>query len=214
MQPVTKRWWAKSGQAYFPVYIGYKQGPRSCFLTNYLNLSTTYSEQELVSALRLRDEKAFAYLYDHYSGALYSVVNTILTDTELANDVLQTVFVNIWRRFDSYDTSKGRLFTWMMNIARNAAIDELRSKSFANSRKNQPIPESNEIAGAFTGPAVQDSGLKQVLGKLKEEWRVLVEMAYYQGYTHEEIAKVLGLPLGTVKTRIRAALVHLRTLLQ
>ena len=164
--------------------------------------------------MRLRDEKAFAYLYDHYSGALYSVVNTVLNDTELANDVLQTVFVNIWRRFDSYDATKGRLFTWMMNIARNAAIDELRSKSFTNSRKNQPIPENNEITGAFTGPAVQDSGLKQVLGKLKQEWRVLVEMAYYQGYTHEEIAKALDLPLGTVKTRIRAALVHLRTLLQ
>lgn len=192
----------------------YKQGLLPCFLTNYLNLSTTYSEQELVSALRLRDEKAFAYLYDHYSGALYSVVNTVLTDTELANDVLQTVFVNIWRRFDSYDPSKGRLFTWMMNIARNAAIDELRSKSFTNSRKTQTIPENNEIAGAFTAPAVQDSGLKQVLGKLKEEWRVLVEMAYYQGYTHDEIAKALDLPLGTVKTRIRAALVHLRTLLR
>jgi len=179
-----------------------------------LNLNTTYSEQELVSALRLRDEKAFAYLYDHYSGALYSVVNTVLSDTELANDVLQTVFVNIWRRFDSYDPSKGRLFTWMMNIARNAAIDEVRSKAFTNNRKNLPIPESNEIAGAVTGPAVQDSGLKQVLGKLKEEWRVLVDMAYYQGYTHEEIAKTLDLPLGTVKTRIRAALIHLRTLLQ
>ena len=86
-----------------------------------MNLSTTYSEQELVSAFRLRDEKAFAYLYDHYSGALYSVVNTVLADTELANDVLQQVFINIWRRFDSYDASKGRLFTWMMNIARNAA---------------------------------------------------------------------------------------------
>lgn len=164
--------------------------------------------------MRLRDEKAFAYLYDHYSGALYSVVNTVLSDTELANDVLQTVFVNIWRRFDSYHPSKGRLFTWMMNIARNAAIDEVRSKAFTNNRKNLPIPESNEIAGAVTGPAVQDSGLKQVLGKLKEEWRVLVDMAYYQGYTHEEIAKTLDLPLGTVKTRIRAALIHLRTLLQ
>lgn len=179
-----------------------------------MNLSTTYSEQELVSALRLRDEKAFAYLYDHYSGALNSVVNTVLNDTELANDVLQTVFINIWRRFDSYDPSKGRLFTWMMNIARNAAIDEVRSKSFTNNRKNQPLPENNEIAGAYAGPAVQDSGLKQVLGKLKEEWRVLVDMAYFQGYTHEEIAKTLDLPLGTVKTRIRAALIHLRTLLR
>ena len=179
-----------------------------------MNLNTTYSEQELVSALRLRDEKAFAYLYDHYSGALYSVVNTVLSDTELANDVLQTVFLNIWRRFDSYDSSKGRLYTWMLNIARNAAIDQMRSKAFNNNRKNQPLPETNEIAGAVTGPSIQDSGLNKVLGKLKEEWRVLVDLAYYQGYTHEEIAKVLDLPLGTVKTRIRSALIHLRTLLQ
>jgi RNA polymerase sigma factor (sigma-70 family) len=179
-----------------------------------LNLNTTYSEQELVSALRLRDEKAFAYLYDQYSGALYSVVNKVLPDKELANDVLQTVFINIWRRFDSYDPTKGRLFTWMLNIARNAAIDEMRSKGYNNNRKNQPLPESNEVAGAVTGPAIQDSGLSKVIGQLKEEWRVLLDLAYYQGFTHEEIAKVMDLPLGTVKTRIRAALIHLRTLLQ
>lgn len=164
--------------------------------------------------MRLRDEKAFAYLYDQYSGALYSVVNKVLPDNELANDVLQTVFINIWRRFDSYDPSKGRLFTWMLNIARNAAIDELRSKGFNNTRKNQPLPENNEIAGAVTGPSVKDSGLSKVIGQLKEDWRVLLDLAYYQGYTHEEIAKAMDLPLGTVKTRIRAALIHLRTLLQ
>lgn len=164
--------------------------------------------------MRLRDEKAFAYLYDHYAAALYSVVNTVVTDKELANDVLQSVFINIWRRFDTYDPAKGRLFTWMMNIARNAAIDEVRSKAYNNTKRNQPLPESNEIAGAITGPVIQDTGLKKVLGKLKEEWRVLVDLAYYQGYTHEEIAKTLDLPLGTVKTRIRSALIHLRTLLQ
>lgn len=179
-----------------------------------MNLNTTYSEQELVDSLRQRDEKAFAYLYDHYAAALYNVVNTVVADKETANDVLQNVFVNIWRRFDSYNPDKGRLFTWMMNIARNAAIDEIRSKAHSNTRKNQPLPESNEIAGAVTGPGIEDSGLKKVLGKLKEEWRVLVDLSYYQGFTHEEIARALDLPLGTVKTRIRAALIHLRTLLQ
>ena len=164
--------------------------------------------------MRLRDEKAFAYLYDQYSGALYSVVNKVLPDKELANDVLQTVFINIWRRFDSYDPTKGRLFTWMLNIARNAAIDEMRSKGYNNNRKNQPLAESNEVAGGGNGPAIQDSGLSKVIGQLKEEWRVLLDLAYYQGFTHEEIAKVMDLPLGTVKTRIRAALIHLRTLLQ
>lgn len=214
MLRVTRPWLTKSGFYNSPYIPKYNRPENHCILTKYLNLTTTYSEQELLSSLRLRDEKAFAYLYDHYSGALYSVVNTVVPDKDLANDVLQTAFINIWRRFDSYDSSKGRLFTWMMNIARNAAIDEVRSKAYNNTQKNQPLPESFEIAGAVTGPAIQDSGLKKVLGTLKEEWRVLVDMAYYQGYTHEEIAKALNLPLGTVKTRIRSALIHLRTLLQ
>jgi RNA polymerase sigma factor (sigma-70 family) len=179
-----------------------------------LNLNTTYSEQELVALLQQRNEKAFSYLYDNYSGALYGIVNAVVTDKEVANDVLQNVFINIWRKIESYDASKGRLFTWMLNIARNAAIDELRSKGYNNSLKNISLPENNEIAGAVTGPAIDDVGLKKVLGKLKGELRVLVDMSYFQGFTHEEIARSLDIPLGTVKTRIRSALTQLRTMIQ
>lgn len=179
-----------------------------------MNSKTTYSEQELVYLLQQRNEKAFGYLYDNYSGALYGIVNAIVTDKELANDVLQNVFVNIWRKIESYDATKGRLFTWMLNIARNAAIDEVRSKGFRDSQKNQPIGESGEIAGAFTGPTIDDVGLKKVLTTLKGELRVLVDMSYFQGFTHEEISKALNIPLGTVKTRIRSALTQLRTMIQ
>ncbi|MBP6214701.1 MAG: sigma-70 family RNA polymerase sigma factor [Chitinophagaceae bacterium] len=179
-----------------------------------MNLNTTYSEQELVALLQQRNEKAFSYLYDNYSGALYGIVNAVVTDKEVANDVLQNVFINIWRKIESYDASKGRLFTWMLNIARNAAIDELRSKGYNNSLKNISLPENNEIAGAVTGPAIDDVGLKKVLGKLKGELRVLVDMSYFQGFTHEEIARSLDIPLGTVKTRIRSALTQLRTMIQ
>lgn len=164
--------------------------------------------------LQQRNEKAFSYLYDNYSGALLGIVNAIVTDKETANDVLQNVFVNIWRRIESYDPSKGRLFTWMLNIARNAAIDEVRSKGYNNSQKNIPLPESNEIAGAVTGTAITDVGLKKILGNLKGELRVLVDMSYFQGFTHEEISKALNLPLGTVKTRIRSALIQLRTMIK
>ncbi len=164
--------------------------------------------------LQQRNEKAFSYLYDNYSGALYGIVNAVVTDKEVANDVLQNVFINIWRKIESYDASKGRLFTWMLNIARNAAIDELRSKGYNNSLKNISLPENNEIAGAVTGPAIDDVGLKKVLGKLKGELRVLVDMSYFQGFTHEEIARSLDIPLGTVKTRIRSALTQLRTMIQ
>jgi len=179
-----------------------------------LNQKTTYSEQELVELLQQRNGQAFSYLYDNYSGALFSIVNAIVTDRETANDVLQNVFVNIWKKIESYDASKGRLFTWMLNIARNAAIDEIRSKSHQNAQKNQPIGENMELAGAVTGPSVYDVGLKKVLNKLKEEWRVLIDLSYFQGFTHEEIAKILGIPLGTVKTRIRSALMQLRIMIQ
>jgi RNA polymerase sigma factor (sigma-70 family) len=177
-------------------------------------LKTTYSEDELVYSLRNRNENAFVYLYDNYSGALMGIVNGIIADNEIANDVLQNVFVNIWRKIESYDPAKGRLFTWMLNIARNASIDELRSKGYRDSQKNISIDDQGEIAGAVTGPAIDDVGLKKVLGQLKKELRVLVDMSYFQGFTHEEISKTLNIPLGTVKTRIRSALTQLRTMIQ
>ncbi len=167
-----------------------------------------------MALLQQRNEQGFAYLYDNYSAALFGIVNGIVTDKEIANDVLQNVFVNIWRKIDSYDASKGRLFTWMLNIARNASIDEIRSKGFRDSQKNQPLGENVDSAGSSVGPAIDDVGLRKVLSKLKGELRLLVDMSYFQGFTHEEISKALDIPLGTVKTRIRSALIQLRTMIQ
>ena len=164
--------------------------------------------------LQQQDEKAFSYLYDNYSAALYGIVNSIVIEREKANDVLQNVFVNIWRKIDSYDASKGRLFTWMLNVARNAAIDEIRSKGHRDSMKNQSFPESVDIAGTEVGPPGVDAGLKKILAKLKGEQQILIDLSYFKGFTHEEIAKVLNIPLGTVKTRIRSALIQLRTMIQ
>ncbi len=186
------------------------------FRINTLGITLTYTEQELVFLLRNRDNKAFAYLYDNYASALYSIVLQIVNDAELANDVLQEVFVNIWRRIEQYDMGKGRLFTWMMNIARNASIDTLRSKGYQNSRKNQSIQENVDTLQVtdVIQPGVDTIGLRKMLEKLKEEQRVLIELAYFKGYTHEEIAEQEKIPLGTVKTRIRNALIQLRELLK
>jgi RNA polymerase sigma factor (sigma-70 family) len=184
------------------------------FLTNYLTTRSTYSESELVALLQQRSEKAFSYLYDNYSGALSGIVQSIVTVPETANDVLQNVFVNIWRKIESYDPSKGRLFTWMLNVARNAAIDEVRSKGYKDSQKNQPLPDNVDVNIGVTAPVTNDVGLKKVLAKLKDEQRVLIDLSYFQGYTHEEIAKALDIPLGTVKTRIRTALIQLRNMIQ
>jgi RNA polymerase sigma factor (sigma-70 family) len=182
-----------------------------------LGITTTYTELELVLALKERDNQAFSFLYDNYSGALYSIIKQIITDnSELASDVLQEVFINIWRKIESYDQSKGRLFTWMLNIARNASIDTLRSKSYQNSQKNQELPDNvyKGVANQTIQMNVDNIGLKKVLEKLKPEHRVLVELAYFKGFTHEEIAEMMTIPLGTVKTRIRNALIQLREYLQ
>lgn len=174
--------------------------------------NNTYSEGDLVALLQKRDTAAFNYLYDHYSAALYGVIFPIVNDAEAANDVLQEVFLNIWKKIESYDAVKGRLFTWMLNIARNASIDVLRSRSYQNSRKNQPLAETvnwNSNLQVFQ-PDTETIGLHKLLEKLKEDQRVLIELAYFKGYTHEEISEIEGLPLGTVKTRIRNALIQLR----
>ena len=175
-----------------------------------------YSEEELIYRLKNRDQLAFSYLYDNYSGALYSIILQILQESESANDVLQEVFINIWRKIESYDPAKGRLFTWMLNIARNASIDTLRSKGYQNTRKNQELPDTVNITASsqITQLNVDNIGLKKTLEKLKPEHRILIELAYFKGYTHEEIAQMEDIPLGTVKTRIRNALLQLREFLK
>lgn len=181
-------------------------------------ITPTYNEQELIAALKTKDEQSYSYLYDNYSGALYSIIKQIVLDGELANDVLQEVFINIWRKIESYDATKGRLFTWMLNIARNASIDTIRSKSFQNTQKNQELSNNVNISSSISNqtilPDIDNIGLRKTLGTLKEEHRILIELAYFKGYTHEEIAKIEGIPLGTVKTRIRNALLQLRQYLK
>lgn len=174
-----------------------------------------YDEQQLVVLLNEQSNDAFNYLYDHYSGALFTIINQIVPDKDTAGDVLQEVFINIWRKINTYDASKGRLFTWMLNIARNAAIDKIRSKGYKDNQRNQPIMETEGSGMApSSNPSISDVGLKKVLTKLNEDSRKLIDLSYFQGFTHEEIAKMLGIPLGTVKTRIRTAIIQLRTMIQ
>ena len=185
------------------------------FTTNIaLGLTVTYSEQELTTALKAKDDQAFSYLYDHYSGSLYSIILQIVKSPEIANDILQEVFVSIWRKIESYDPIKGRLFTWMLNISRNASIDMLRSKNYQNNQKNQEITDNVYGINQVTQTNIDRIGLSKFLGKLRSEQRVLIELAYFKGYTHDEIAQLEGIPLGTVKTRIRSALLQLREFLK
>ena len=179
-----------------------------------MNSGNIYQEGELVLLLKQRHEHAFSYLYDHYSGSLYSVIVSIVPDRELANDLLQEVFIKIWRQIESYDNAKGRLFTWMLNVARNASIDAVRSKNFQQSQQNRELTENVYDQGGSIQTNTDKIGLRKIVHKLKDEYKVLVELSYFEGYTQDEISKMLNIPLGTVKTRLRTALTQLKQVIK
>lgn len=175
--------------------------------------ATKYTEQELVNYLKERSDFAFSYLYENYSGALFSVITNIIPDKEISGDVLQEVYINIYRKIDTYDPGKSRLYTWMLNIARNEAIDTIRSKGYRNSQQNREVTETVYEQAGSTQQNIDKIGLRKLLEKIKPEYRDLVDLSYFKGLTQEEISQFQGIPLGTVKTRLRAALSQLRALI-
>lgn len=186
--------------------------------TKETNISADYrhiSEETLVVALRKKDRGAFEYLYDHYSGALLGVISRIIKREEIADEVLQDVFLKIWDRIQTYDPSKGRLFTWMLNIARNQAIDKTRSKEYSKAKKTGDIENYvNRIDHEeYVEQKVETIGLQELLNALPEDQRFIIDQHYLKGYTQAEISEEFNLPLGTVKTRMRLALKELRILL-
>jgi RNA polymerase sigma-70 factor (ECF subfamily) len=172
-------------------------------------------ESELVLLLKQRHQSAFEYLYDNYSGALNTVVLSVISDRDVATDVLQEVFLKVWKQIDSYDETRGRLFTWMTNIARNAAIDMVRSKAYKHQQQNRELTEIvYQSSEASILIPIEQIGLRKLVYQLKRDYRVLVELSYFQGFTQEEISKMLDIPLGTVKTRLRTALIQLKQLVK
>ncbi len=176
---------------------------------------TLNTEQELVASLKEKNQQAFSYLYDNYAAALYGVIMKMLNKEEAAKDLLQEVFLKIWRNIDSYDAGKGKLYTWMLNIARNASIDVLRSSSFNQEKKISAIENNvNDNSALTTSIKTDHVGLKQIVAGLKEDHKQIIDLAYFKGYTQEEIAKELNIPVGTVKTRTRSALMQLKSLMK
>jgi len=179
-----------------------------------LNLVATHTEEELVLLLKQQSREAFNYLYKQYAGVLYGVINKVVYDEQTAQDVLQDVFVKIWNNIGQYDPAKGRLYTWMINIARNAAIDKLRSKGEIMKGKIQTGDDIvDNISGKMKTEQVTDTiGLRKMVADLKPEYESIISLAYFKGYTLDEISKTLSIPLGTVKTRMRHAIQQLRAI--
>jgi len=163
----------------------------------------------LVGAIRAGDEQAMEQIYDRYSAIVYSVALRVLGDTAAAEDVLQEVFMQLWRSPDVFDASRGSLPGWLAVIARNRAIDSLRKRRPETDLTEVVVSVEPDLAGKADWSRALEK-IRIALGGMPAPQRSALEMAFFDGLTHTEIAEKTGEPLGTIKTRIRAGLVALR----
>jgi RNA polymerase sigma-70 factor, ECF subfamily len=150
-------------------------------------------------------------LYNNYKDALYGIALKVTQNADDAADVLQTSFVKIWKNLDGWDASKGTIFTYMLNITRNTAIDFTRSKYAKNKRLNQSSEILVNTGGEETADgALHKKMLQEAVAGLQGKYYDVIDMVYLKGYTQEQTAEILQIPLGTIKSRIRAAILKLR----
>ncbi len=179
------------------------------------SLANQDNQEILLQLLRKKDEAGMRYLFDHYGGALNHIIGRIVTEPEVAQEVLQDVLMRIWENIDKYESDKSRLFTWMARIARNAAIDRVRSKAYRKGEKTDKLDSvvvnRNNLSETMN---VEHIGLAKLLDNLDANYRSIIDLLYFKDYTQAETAEALDLPLGTVKTRSRRALQQLRQVLR
>lgn len=168
--------------------------------------------EALVLKFQQKDERAFETLYNMYSESMHGVIYNIVRDHDIAQEVMQDVFIKAWHKADSYNSSKGRFFTWILNIARNAAIDKTRSKSFKNSSKNlnadyfvDILPTQDNLDNSTDA-----IGIAKFVGKLAEKCKKVIDLLYFKGYTQKEASETLDMPIGTIKTHNRNCIKELR----
>ena len=180
--------------------LGHRTETKLCFREN---------QTLVVELLKQKNAFALSQLYDAYGATLYGVVLRIVYSKEIAEQVIQDTFVKIWHHAASYEPSKGRLYTWMLNIARNTAIDATRTSQFQKHKNTTPI---DNLIHVFDEACINPDtiGLREIVKTMDEKYTVLIDLIYFNQYTHIEAAEATGLPLGTVKTRLRYALLELR----
>lgn len=170
--------------------------------------------EAIITKFQQKDQKAFEELYRMYGDSMHGVIFNIVRDNDIAEEIVQDVFIKVWNNSASYSSSKGRFFTWILNIARNAAIDKTRSKSFKNSRKNLEAEYFVDILQ--TSESLDDQtdaiGIKKFVSKLAKKCIEVIELLYFKGYTQQEASEALDMPIGTVKTRNRNCIKELRTI--
>lgn len=170
------------------------------------------SLDNLITRFKNKEVDAFEKLYEMYSDSIYGVIMNIVRNEEMATELLQDSFLKAWNNAETYNSKKGRFFTWMLNIARNSAIDKTRSKAYKQSRKNLDsslfvdiIPDNENLDNKTDA-----IGIKKYVKALGETCKQLIELLYFKGFTHKEAAEELGNPIGTIKTRNRNCIKQLR----
>ena len=170
---------------------------------------STEDDASLLLLVQRGDEHAMAVLFDRYSRLVYSVALRVLRDPALAEDVLQEIFMQIWRSPNGFVATRGSLGGWLAVVSRNRSIDALRRKRPTEQVDEMILPAQGNLADEAERNGMMEKA-RSVIGKLPPDQRKTLEMAFFDGLTHSEIAEMTGDPLGTVKTRIRSALLTLR----
>jgi RNA polymerase sigma-70 factor, ECF subfamily len=178
-------------------------------------MNSSHSDEELVRSVATGDDQALINLYQRHGRSVYSLACYIIQDRALAEEITQDVFVVLWQKANQFDGARGRLDSWLLQITRNLAIDRLR---YRRRRVQDTVSlESAEADPAMSQGPINDDGKRELnvlLQKLPEAQRQAIELAYFQGFTHDEIAARFGLPVGTVKSRILLGLRKLQTMMK
>ncbi len=172
------------------------------------------TEIGLLNQVKKGDQGALMALYERYGNLVYSLALRVLRQPALAEEVTQDVFLKLWRQADSWEPSLGRFSSWLLTVTRNAAIDRLRKEQRRPTLDSTPL---ENVAHTLSDESPLDTPqwhdgqlLRQLMAQLPDEQRQVIELAFFYGLTHAQMAEQLGLPLGTVKTRVRLALQKLK----
>jgi RNA polymerase sigma-70 factor (ECF subfamily) len=171
-----------------------------------------YSQEIILEILNKDPERALPILYDKYSSAIYGIILRVVKCEKDAQDVMQEVFLKIWKNKNSYDPQKGRLFTWMMHIARNSSINFINSKAKKSRDNIHPIDSNVHHIKSNNKINIDSIDLIDIMGGLEDKYRQVIELAYFEGYTQKEISERLQLPLGSVKSCVKIGLRKLRSI--
>lgn len=204
--------WQESGKTV--LMTDYQDNPMGLPLRSINNVppssrEASESDDLLLNRVRQRDPSAMTKLFDAYGGMVYSVALRVLRDSARAEDLLQDVFFQLWRKPESFVSSRGSLGAWLLVVTRNRAIDILRRKRPTESVDDYPLASTVNLATEVEREAMLQK-VRTLLTDLPAEQRNILELAYFEGLSHTEIAERTGQPLGTVKTRMRSGLMSLR----